>query len=760
MRKITALLILLIFNDLYSQKSSKIDSAYTDYFENTREIPYLHLNKTSFLKGEEIWFQSYVIEQNSGKLHPTTSNLYVSIFNQLGEMKDQHLIHIKNGIGKGNIYIDSTFKDETYFIKASTNWMKNFSEDNSYIQKIKIIYPIKKEKKTIFSENSNFEFQLFPEGGHIIANTNNTIGILIKDSKNKGIKIKKGLIKNNLGEIISEFENNNLGMGVKKIFIPEDETITFEATLANNYIIKTKTSVPEKKGITINSETLDKTFKLNIITNSNTLETLNLKKYRILVHNTRNYKNYFFTFNKKTKIYTLILDKQELSKGIHIITVFNEKNIPILERLIYNKFDKSSINNLKISALKPMNDSTVIRISNNSSDKLYLSASFLPNVTKSYKPLNNIYSKTILLPYLKGNVEKPKYYFNKKNKNRLKDLDLLLLTQGWSKYEWSNLFNKPPSNHFEFTQGIDIKVHLNRPLRKKQSILIYSLKNNIFRKILPNKKPYILKKSYVKKGSEIHFSLKNKNDLLKIRPILSYNKGKISDYLNLDYLNKIDALSKKKEEGKATSNFFNLLKENEILDEVIINGEKKFDNNTSLIANSFKKINFKELPFAKTSLIQFLEHVYDRYKYSRHYLGVFYLNGEKMSRTNSVMGISMNQVREVRIGAPSFGRAKEIHIYTYSSTELNKLNIKTTGVKLPIGFQENKEYYQPKYSSYNNDTYTSFGAIYWKPNIVIEPFSEIEFEIPLNSQEIINGYFEGIYHSGKLLSNKKIIKID
>ena len=127
MKKITKLIALLISIQCISQD---IDNLYSNYFQNTREIPYLHLNKTSFLKGEEVWFQSYVIEQNSNKLHPTSSNLYVSVFDESGQQKEQHLIQIKNGIGYGSIPIDSTFTQNNYYIKASTNWMKNFSEDN------------------------------------------------------------------------------------------------------------------------------------------------------------------------------------------------------------------------------------------------------------------------------------------------------------------------------------------------------------------------------------------------------------------------------------------------------------------------------------------------------------------------------------------------------------------------------------------------------------------------------------------------------
>ena len=161
-RKIITLfcLLLTLNNPLLAQKNT-IEDGYVKYFENTREVPFLHINKTKFLKGEEVWFQAYVLEQNSKKLHPTTSNLYVGLFDQSGALLQQKLIHVKQGIGQGSIYLDSTFTKENYYIKASTNWMRNFKEDNSFVQKIKVVNNVKSKKN--ISPSKSYDFQVFPE---------------------------------------------------------------------------------------------------------------------------------------------------------------------------------------------------------------------------------------------------------------------------------------------------------------------------------------------------------------------------------------------------------------------------------------------------------------------------------------------------------------------------------------------------------------------------------------------------------------------
>ena len=214
------LLFSLVFSTLSAQKKqSSIDSSYVKYFQDSREIPYLHLNKTTFIKGEEIWFQAYILEQNSRTPHPSTSNLYVSIFDDHGKLKDQQLIHINEGKGYGSIHIDSTFTKNHYYLKASTKWMQNFNEINSFSQKISLLTSEKKVKTNTLLEKDFFEFQVFPESGYLVESIENRLGILIKDRKNIGQKIAKGRLKKKSGEIVSEFTTNVMGLGIVSFYI-------------------------------------------------------------------------------------------------------------------------------------------------------------------------------------------------------------------------------------------------------------------------------------------------------------------------------------------------------------------------------------------------------------------------------------------------------------------------------------------------------------------------------------------------------------
>jgi len=214
MKKNTLLsLFLSIFTvACFGQEKKSLDSSYVNYFKLTREIPYLHLNKTSFINGEEVWFQAYILDQKTKKLHNHTTNLYSAIYNEKGEHKQSQLLFVKNGIASGSIKIDSTFTDGTYYLKASTNWMQNFKEDESYIQKIQIVGG-KKSEENIIESDSNYDLQLLPEGGHLVEATNAVVGIVIKDKKNKGVQIKSGVLIEDKNKAVKEVRTNQFGLG-------------------------------------------------------------------------------------------------------------------------------------------------------------------------------------------------------------------------------------------------------------------------------------------------------------------------------------------------------------------------------------------------------------------------------------------------------------------------------------------------------------------------------------------------------------------
>tara|TARA_R110002051_G_scaffold81078_1_gene145097 strand:+ start:403 stop:2661 length:2259 start_codon:yes stop_codon:yes gene_type:complete len=745
------LTILFIFY-LNINAQDKIDTAYSKYFENTREVIHLHLNKTTFLEGEEIWFQAYVIEQNSNKLHPTTSNLYVSIFDDEGKLKDQHLIEIKKGIGQGNILLDSSFIKNSYYLKASTKWMKNFNESNSFTQKIELITNQRKTQAVSKNEDDFFDFQVFPESGYFIENIKNNGGILIKDKSGKGQKIVKGTIKEkNTNKIVGSFFTNSFGLGELTFNYEEDKQYSLEATLDNGTILNKNIPIAKQRGVTMQVKNPNAQFlEVSLLTNSKTLKEIENLNFKIWIHNTSTFYKNSISFQKNELIKTLLVKNDKLSKGINIITVFDENNKPLLERLIFN-YHPDLFFKPEVTSRTILKDSISTIIKNPTNKKIYVSASFLPTSTKAYNPDNNIVSSFFLKPFIKGNIQNVDYYFKNINRKKLNELDLLLLTQGWSKYDWNNIFKKPPINNFEFENGIDVTVNLNNSLKKNQSILAFSEDNIFIKEIQFNEMPYTIKNSFFKKNSAISFTLKNDNTI-KVNPIVSYSNSTILENLSLnEYSNfgKIELI---------ISNFDRLTKETEVLKGIFIKSKIK---NTNPLASSFRKVNLEDGSFSGKELVDLISVIWDKYKYTDFPLKIFYLNSENITYPLwEYLDIPIEEIREVREGHSIFGKTSEIHVFTKDPKVIRRERAKLTKITIPVGFSLDKQYYEPKYPSFTSDTYKYYGAIYWKPNLVIDANSEIKFNIPANYQKEMRVFIEGISEESKLFSEELVLKVD
>jgi len=83
----------------------------------------------------------------------------------------------------------------------------------------------------------------------------------------------------------------------------------------------------------------------------------------------------------------------------------------------------------------------------------------------------NILTHCYLTSQLKGKIYDPGYYFDPKNEDRNEALDLLLLTQGWRRYVWSEPGLKERGNAKQqiIFDGVEGEVHATKKQKKAQA---------------------------------------------------------------------------------------------------------------------------------------------------------------------------------------------------------------------------------------------------------------------------------------------------
>ncbi|MDC6405184.1 MULTISPECIES: hypothetical protein [Maribacter] len=186
---------------------SQVGDNISEQFENI----HLHINKTTFLQGERLWFKAYVREQKTGLPSLLTSNLHVALFNKEGEEVKRKLIYIQNGLGQGSFAIDSTMTDTEFTLLAWTNYMLNFKKLTPFSQKIKLV---NYDTVSKISSEPTIQISVYPEGGQLIEGAYNNIGILVNNGLSKGLAVNDLTLIDDSGKVIrNNITTNELGMG-------------------------------------------------------------------------------------------------------------------------------------------------------------------------------------------------------------------------------------------------------------------------------------------------------------------------------------------------------------------------------------------------------------------------------------------------------------------------------------------------------------------------------------------------------------------
>ena len=147
----------------------------------------------------------------------------------------------------------------------------------------------------------------------------------------------------------------------------------------------------------------------------------------------------------KAPVTNFIIPTYDLPDGILMLTLSTLDDTPQAERLIYiQREDSASIqistDKLQYDKREPVllnismqGDSNILRTANVS-----FSVANKDLIDNSSRYPGNISSWFLLESDVRGSVEDPSYYFDPSNQDRLRDLDLLLLTQGWRDFAWKN----------------------------------------------------------------------------------------------------------------------------------------------------------------------------------------------------------------------------------------------------------------------------------------------------------------------------------
>lgn len=769
---------ILIFQPVCAQSLESSDTLlknYENYSKLPREVAYLHLNKSKYVKGEAIGISGYVLDKDTKRPSALTTNLYCVISDSNNKIIKSKLIKVNSGYLQSLFSIDGLFTSGNYTIKAYTNWMKNFEEQNLFAETITIIDPEVTPIIKAKTLKNNIDAQFLPESGHLLIDVNNTIGVILKNEEGFGLGGLIGNVYDSKNNLTASFKTNSLG--ISRFLLKPKKNEIYKVKIEHlGKQFEYKISKPDANGITLSLKYTDKNVALNFSTNNETLPVIKNKNYKIAIHDGEVIKV------SNIKISSLetsrLLSYSSLSPGINIFTLLNENNKPILERLFFN-FNGIDFLETGKTNISKTNDSLSFKINLKQLNPEHnINISLLPEGTKSYNSHHNIISYIFLQPYINSYVENASYYFTNINRQKKYELDNLLITQGWSSYNWNTIFSNPPKNNYLFENGITYKANVNSS--NSNQFIIYGLQES-------KADLFTLKEGLKSFQKNAIFPLEG--ETIRISEISKKGNGNDpSLYLQFypttipDFDLKINPL-KPKAKNSTLSTTIPTLVESTLnktlqLEEVSIETKKRATRIQELQSRSFGDIDVfgekerRNTPslavyFSKKGYISQINKGSFSLTHRTRGTPIIYLDGVLLTNTAFLATFDMSTIDYVEILKFGAGEGIKggdkgvIKIFTNPYLKQNKaLSNKFQDYDIPLTFDTKKKMYIPKYRFYQDAFFREYGVIGWIPNCKIDNEGNLSFKVYNTNTETIKLFIEGMSSDGKYIAEEKTISIN
>lgn len=758
--------------------------------EYTPEKIYVHYDKDNYVAGETIWFKAYILD---GFLPSKKSTiLSIELLNEAGIILDKKSLSVNGSAAIGQFETDKSLPQGNYLVRAFTRNLMNFGTEKFYYNNIEIYNPITVNKIETKTDEPVVKF--LPEAGNFIGNISNNIAFICTDMQGKPLALSGKIVDANDKEITT-FASLHNGMGIVA-FTPVAGMLYKANCIIGKDFKKTillPVAIGEGVSLNINRKN-DKTFfKIDLTTVSN--ENL-LPSYLLGVQ--ENAVAFKVQLKENAKLLEGEIPVNELPTGILQITVFNKANKPLAERLVfinsgdYKPKDYFRIDTLRLGSRERNHFSYAI------DDTLV--GTFSVSVTEEDGEVHkkeNIISRLLLTDDIKGYVHDPNYYFEKNDTEHERNLDLVMLTNGWRRYSWNEMFSgNYPTMKFKdpnfisiygvakngFTGAILKDVELKSIIKTKDKQIDYA---NFF-----TDKEGKFEFGGLNFEDTATFAFKNASLILEFKSepidkLLTVAKSNLPKLFELIPASNI-ILAK-------TTRRYNLnTKSNKgvLLDEIVLNTitkskEKEAEKKTNSYfgANADKSLDLSKEPANSQNIFEYLKSrlngvtitggpidYFINYRNTRTLIGgqlpmSVFLDGFQVE-PSQIATLKSNDVVMVKVYSNSLSPTAGGTLAIFTGERSNFVaggGSYISGIASVVGFSPTKEFFSPNYLNeydYNTIKTDNRTTLYWNPYLNCNSENK-GFSFSFYNSDIVKKFrvvLEGVLEDGKLVHIEKILE--
>ncbi|MBO9732070.1 MAG: hypothetical protein J7623_25740 [Chitinophaga sp.] len=440
-----ALMFCLFISHVFSQNREAMDqlARQLDTVKPSAQTAlYLRTSKDRYIAGEDLWFNAFVLNAGDYTLSTLDNTLYLQLQKAGSDsVLWEEMYPVGNGMSYGHVYLPQTLTDGEYLLKGYT--AHSFFEGQPYYYAMARISVFNDPKEirarqirlqqSKATSGGAVQFQLFPEGGNLLAGVPNRVAFKAVNSNGQPADVTGTLLKGDIP--VLHFNTVHAGMG-SFLFTPE-KNVTYQVKLANHQDSVYAVPAAVTGGLCMR---LLKT----------TQDSLSVK---VLAHDVPQKSKFYLRLQVRGAVMfiaagevadsmTVKMPVQQIPAGIGELTLFDEHLRPVAERLVYLHLEQQF--HISISQVKNEyhpKEKVSLKIKTTDANGTPIPAVFslcvYDNLFRNAEQTNNILSYYYLSTQIRGKICNPAYYFDSTHANRREALELLLLTQGWRNYTWN-----------------------------------------------------------------------------------------------------------------------------------------------------------------------------------------------------------------------------------------------------------------------------------------------------------------------------------
>jgi len=473
-----------------------------------QEKVFVHMDNTCYFLGDTLWYAAYTRRTDKDVPSNVSRVLYVELLNQDGYLIERQLVEMTEGRGHGNFVLADTLYGGYYELRAYTRWQLNWGQEQhphtkfaekwffnramareyyrDYEKLYSRVFPVYNKPKEpgefyhdmtirplrrVYKEEdkSGIVLSCFPEGGRLVGGAPCLLSFEAVGEDGQWQEGSLEILAAD-GSKVAEGTAVNRGRGMVNFTPQAEAAYTAMFTAKDGRTAKAEVKRVATDGVALTAErladgwTFAVTPKGSAAQQSLGLTVMHEGKVKLFEQ--------IAATNGTMKINCPMA---KLSAGVNQVTVFDANGRVWADRLFFVATPELMGPTLTVSGLKGQYEPyEKVELQVEGAQGSNLSFAVRDAGTQDYTYDNgNILTEMLLSSEIRGFVPDPAYFFEADDEEHRTALDLLMLTQGWRRFDWKTMATPGEftlTHPAEYTQVLSGIVHKYTAVQKEDEI--------------------------------------------------------------------------------------------------------------------------------------------------------------------------------------------------------------------------------------------------------------------------------------------------